>query len=109
MKLARLWCQAAKGIVYNSNTGNALTRSRIDNTDQMTCVKCVYEIRRSGVHGLPLQNAGLESVTHNVAHIFAARLKVNDLDIRLAISVRPRETGRACPFKGIVFIGAGLG
>src|SRR2546427_751724 len=30
MKLARLWCRAAKGIVHNSKAGNALACSRHD-------------------------------------------------------------------------------
>src|SRR5262245_19083182 len=109
MKLERLWSQAAKGIVHNGNTGNALAGSRIDDTDQVTCVQCVHKIRCRTVHGLSLENTGLESVPYAVPDIFAARLQVNDLDFRLAISVRPRETGRACPFKGLAFVRAVLG
>src|SRR5262249_5104386 len=96
-------------IMDNRNTGNVLAGSRIDNTDQVTGVKRVDEIGRGRVQGLPLLNVGLESVTYAVADIFAAaRLKVNDLDVRLAISVRPGETGRAGPFKRLTFVRAVL-
>src|SRR5262249_53767952 len=109
MQLARLWRQAAKRIMDNRNAGNALAGSRIDNSDQVTCVERVDEIGRGRVQGLPLQNVGLESITHAVADRFAAKLKVNDLDVGLAISVRPGKTGRAGPIKRLTFVRAVLG
>src|SRR5262245_28949229 len=109
MKLARLWRQAAKRIMDNRNAGNALAGSRIDNTDQVTCVKRVDEIGCARVHGLPLLNVRLESVTHAVADTFATKLKMHGFDVRLAISVRPGETGRAGPFKSRALVRAVLG
>src|SRR5438105_8523072 len=109
MKLARLRRQAAEGIMHNSKAGDALACSRVDNTDQVTCVKCVHEIWRRTVHGLPLQNAGFEAVPYEVADILAARLNVNDLYVGLAIPVSPRETGRGYPLKGFALIRALIG